>query len=184
MPTRRLFLASAAAAACFPAVASAAPSADILRPTEVTFSPQYQPGEIVILPRSYFLYHVTAPGKAMRYGIAVARPGLGFTGTAEIRRKVEWPTWRPTPEMIERDPGSYGKFKGNNDRMPGGPGNPLGARALYLYQNGQDTYIRIHGTIQPDSIGHAASSGCFRMRNEDVINLYELVPIGTRVTVL
>ncbi|NIZ10447.1 L,D-transpeptidase [Pseudooceanicola sp. HF7] len=184
MISRRHFLATSAAATLAPALLHAAETPQILMPQKVSFSPQYQPGEIVILPRSYFLYHVTAPGEAMRYGIAVARPGLGFTGTATIKRKVEWPTWRPTAEMIERDPAHYGKFKGNDDRMPGGPGNPLGARAMYLYQGNKDTYVRIHGTVEPRSIGHNASSGCFRMINEHVIALYDEVPIGTKVTVL
>ncbi|QOL81552.1 L,D-transpeptidase [Pseudooceanicola spongiae] len=190
MPTRRAFLASGIAAGlatglatALPVMGQAAQAPSIFDPTPVSFSPNYATGEIVILPRSYFLYHVTAPGRAMRYGIAVARVGLGFTGTAVIGRKVEWPSWRPTPEMIERD-APYAKFKGNNDRMPGGPGNPLGARALYLYQNGKDTYIRIHGTTQPGSIGHNASSGCFRMVNDNVIALYDKVPTGTKVTVL
>ena len=86
--------------------------------------------------------------------------------------------------MIDGNPSTYGKYKGNDERMPGGPGNPLGARAMYLYQGGKDTYIRIHGTTEPRSIGRAASSGCFRMLNENVIDLYNQVPIGTRVTVL
>ncbi|PJE30182.1 putative L,D-transpeptidase YnhG precursor [Pseudooceanicola marinus] len=187
MTSRRSFLASALAAPAVLALAgpaAAVQSPPILAAQRVSFSRDYAEGSIVILPRAYFLYHVTAPGEAMRYGIAVARPGLGFTGTAVIGRKVEWPSWRPTPDMIERDPDIYGKFKGNTDRMPGGPGNPLGARALYLYQDGRDTAIRIHGTTQPNSIGRNASSGCFRMLNENVISLYEQVPTGTPVTVL
>ncbi|QPM90960.1 L,D-transpeptidase [Pseudooceanicola algae] len=185
MTNRRQFLATAAAAAAFaPSLAAAAETPPIFLPQSVSFSPEYQPGEIVILPRSYFLYHVTAPGVATRYGISVARPGLGFTGTAVIKRKVEWPTWRPTQDMIERDPSHYGRFEGNNDRMEGGPGNPLGARAMYLYQGDKDTYIRIHGTTEPQSIGHNASSGCFRMVNEHVMALYENVPLGSKVTVL
>ena len=188
MTPRRSFLATAAAATGLAAIPGFAQAAfqlpAILQPQEVAFDAAYQPGEIVILPRAYFLYHVTAPGVATRYGIAVAKPGLGWTGSATIRRKVEWPTWRPTDEMIAQNPSSYGKFKGNTDRMPGGPGNPLGARAMYLYEGGKDTYIRIHGTVQPSSIGHNASSGCFRMLNEHVSALYDKVPIGTKVTVL
>ncbi|PJE29001.1 Lipoprotein-anchoring transpeptidase ErfK/SrfK [Pseudooceanicola antarcticus] len=164
--------------------AAAVEAAPILAPRRVGISKAHAAGSIVILPRAYFLYHVTAPGEAMRYGIAVARPGLGFTGKAVIGRKVEWPSWRPTPDMIARDPNIYGKYAGNSDRMPGGPRNPLGARALYLYQDGRDTAIRIHGTTEPRSIGRNASSGCFRMLNENVIALYEQVPIGTPVTVL
>lgn len=187
MTTRRTFLASAAAGAAalaLPVPALAQAGRNVLAKQEVTISKAYQPGEIVILPRAYFLYYVTAPGKALRYGIAVAKPGLGYKGTAVIKRKVEWPTWRPTDEMIERDPGHYGRFKGNEERMAGGPGNPLGARALYLFEGNKDTHIRIHGTIEPSSIGRAASSGCFRMLNENVIDLYDMVPMGTRVTVL
>lgn len=187
MTTRRTFLTQAAAGAAalslpLPALSQTRPP--VLARQEVSISSRYQPGEIVILPRAYFLYYVTAPGRALRYGIAVARPGLGWKGTATIRRKVEWPTWRPTPEMIERDPAHYGKFKGNDERMKGGPGNPLGARALYLYEGGRDTYVRIHGTVEPNSIGRRASSGCFRMLNENVIDLYDRVPIGTKVTVI
>lgn len=192
MPSRRAFLSAALAApavlspalAALPGAAGAVEGPPILRPRRVSIAPGHAPGSLVILPRSYFLYHVTEPGRAMRYGIAVARPGLGFTGSAVIGRKVEWPSWRPTDEMIERDPQLYGEFEGNSDRMPGGPGNPLGARALYFYRDGRDTAIRIHGTTDPDSIGRNASSGCFRMRNEDVIALYDEVPIGTPVTVL
>jgi len=191
MTNRRHFLATAAASLATGAAALAVPtpalakfSPEILAKQQVTFSTAYAPGEIVILPRAYFLYHVTAPGRATRYGIAVAQPGLGWNGVATIRRKVEWPTWRPTKEMIERNPREYGKFKDNEDRMPGGPSNPLGARALYLFQGNRDTYIRIHGTTAPSSIGSAASNGCFRMLNENVIDLYNKVPIGTKVTVL
>ena len=187
MTSRRSFLSTAAAAVAttalpLPALAYTPPKH--LLPTKVRIAAKYQPGEIVILPRSFFLYYVTGPKEALRYGIAVAKPGLGYTGTATIKRKVEWPTWRPTDEMIERDTANYGQFKGNQDRMPGGPGNPLGARAMYLYEGNKDTYVRIHGTIAPRSIGRMASSGCFRMLNEHVIDLYNRVPIGTKVTVL
>ena len=142
------------------------------------------PGEILILPRSYYLYFVTEQRKAIRYGVGVGKAGLEFTGSAIIQRKREWPSWRPTQEMIERSPRSYGRFAGNSYVQPGGPDNPLGARALYLYQNGVDTYFRIHGTTQPETIGSSASNGCIRMLNEHVTDLYERVPIGTKVTVL
>ena len=187
MTNRRTFIASAAAAtaaAAFPMPALAYTPPKHPMPTKVRISSAYQPGEILILPKAYFLYFVTGQREAIRYGIAVAKPGLGYTGTATIKRKVEWPTWRPTEEKIERDPGAYGRFKGNEERMAGGPRNPLGARAMYLYEGNKDTYIRIHGTIAPRSIGRAASSGCFRMINEHVIDLYNRVPIGTKVTVL
>lgn len=187
MFTRRTFLTSASVAAAtvaLPGAALAYTPPKIFQPTQVRISDAFATGEIVILPKSYFLYHVTGPRTAMRYGIAVAREGLGYSGVATIKRKVEWPTWRPTEEMIERDPKVYGKFKDNEDRMEGGPNNPLGARALYLYEGNKDTYIRIHGTTAPKSIGHNASSGCFRMINDHVIDLYDRVPIGTKVTVL
>ncbi|OWU86801.1 ErfK/YbiS/YcfS/YnhG [Oceanicola sp. 22II-s10i] len=189
MTTRRSFLTKAAAAGAaltLPMPALAAPSTrqEVLAKQQVKISGAYQPGEIVIVPDAYFLYHVTAPGVASRYGIAVAKPGLNWKGIATIKRKVEWPTWRPTDDMIDRDPAHYGKFKNNEDRMPGGPGNPLGARALYLFEGNKDTYVRIHGTIAPSSIGSRASSGCFRMLNENVIDLYDRVQLGTKVTVL
>ncbi|EAQ01738.1 ErfK/YbiS/YcfS/YnhG family protein/Tat domain protein [Pseudooceanicola batsensis HTCC2597] len=187
MTTRRDFLtiaSAAAASAALPAPALAYTPPKHLLPTEVRISSRFQPGEIVILPRAYYLYYVTAPNAAIRYGIAVAKPGLGYTGTATIKRKVKWPTWRPTDDMIERDPGLYGKYRDNEDRMPGGPGNPLGARALYLFEGNRDTLIRIHGTVEPRSIGRRASSGCFRMINDHVIDLYNRVEIGTPVTVL
>ena len=121
---------------------------------------------------------------ARRYGVGVGKAGLEFTGTAVIQVKKEWPTWRPTNEMIEREPNTYRKFVDNDYVQPGGPGNPLGARALYLFQNGKDTYFRIHGTTAPNSIGRSVSNGCIRMLNDHVIDLYNRVPIGTVVTVL
>ncbi|MEL6376887.1 MAG: L,D-transpeptidase, partial [Pseudomonadota bacterium] len=117
-------------------------------------------------------------------GCGVGKAGLEFTGTATIDVKKKWPTWRPTNEMIEREPHLYTKFIDNDFVQPGGADNPLGARALYLFQNGYDTYFRIHGTTQPRSIGRSVSNGCIRMINEHVKDLYERVPIGTVVTVL
>ncbi|MGJ8546451.1 MAG: L,D-transpeptidase [Sulfitobacter sp.] len=180
---RRTFLASTLAATALPQLLSAQVAFDAT-PQEVRIKSTYQVGELLVLPRSYYLYYVTAPGVAMRYGVGVGKAGLDFTGTAIIQVKKEWPTWRPTNEMIERDPGAYGRFIGNTDAQPGGPGNPLGARALYLFQNGVDTYYRIHGTTAPKSIGRSVSNGCIRMLNEHVIDLYNRVPTGTKVTVL
>ncbi|MEO0938336.1 MAG: L,D-transpeptidase [Pseudomonadota bacterium] len=182
---RRTFLATTAAATtalAAPALANVATFDPT--PQEVRIKKQYAPGSLLILPRSYYLYWVTEPRKAIRYGCGVGRAGLEFTGTAEIAVKKEWPTWRPTNEMIERDPVAYAKFKDNDYIQPGGPGNPLGARALYLFQNGVDTYFRIHGTTAPNTIGQSASNGCIRMLNEHVIDLYNRVPTGTIVTVL
>ncbi len=116
----------------------------------------------------------------MRYGIGVGRQGFGWSGAASIQRKQEWPNWNPPVEMQARDEKARLWAHG----MPGGPENPLGARALYLYQNGRDTLYRIHGTNEPHSIGRAVSSGWSRMLNADIIDLYERVPVGTRVVVL
>ncbi|KAB2662228.1 L,D-transpeptidase [Brucella tritici] len=150
------------------------------RPQEVAFT-GYKPGTIVIDPKQRFLYLVETSSTARRYGIAVGKQGLEFQGTATISAKREWPRWIPTKEMIERDPAHYGRFKNG---MDGGPGNPLGSRAMYLFQGNKDTYIRIHGTVQPWTIGSSASNGCFRMINEDVMDLYERVGLGTEVVVL
>jgi len=130
---------------------------------------------IHIVPQSYHLYFILPGNMAIRYGVAVGREGLSWRGSANIGRKVEWPSWTPTPEMIQREPEHYEQYK---DGMPGGPGNPLGARALYFYQGERDTTIRVHGTIQPSSIGRSASNGCFRMFNSHVIDLYGRVPLG------
>ena len=189
MITRRKILSTgmAAAAAALPLPALARkkdPAVFDPTPQEVRIKKEFAPGQILVLPRSFYLYYVTEPRKAMRYGVGVGKAGLEFTGSAVIQRKREWPSWRPTPEMIERDPRAYAKFVDNEYIQPGGPKNPLGARALYLYQNGVDTYFRIHGTNQPQTIGHSVSNGCIRMLNEHVTDLYERVPLGTVVTVL
>ncbi|MGH6763798.1 MAG: L,D-transpeptidase [Phyllobacterium sp.] len=141
----------------------------------------YKPGTIVIDPKNKFLYFVETSSSARRYGIAVGKEGLEFKGTATVQNKREWPRWIPTKDMIERSPAQYGKYKNG---MDGGPANPLGARAMYLFQGNKDTYIRIHGTTQPWSIGSSASNGCFRMVNDHVMELYDRVSIGTEVVVL
>lgn len=187
MLTRRHFLtttAAATAAFSLPNFVEAEEYVFDPLPQEVRIKKDFLPGEILVLPRSYYLYWVTEPRKAIRYGVGVGRAGLEFTGSATIDRKREWPSWRPTNEMIEREPHRYTKFIDNDYIMPGGPSNPLGARALYLYQNGVDTYFRIHGTNQPQTIGSSVSNGCIRMLNEHVADLYERVPVGTKVTVL
>lgn len=150
------------------------------RAQTVSFS-GYKPGTIVIDPKNYFLYFVETPTTARRYGIAVGKIGLQFKGTANIRFKREWPRWIPTKDMVKRSPEHYARFANG---MDGGPGNPLGARALYLWQGNKDTYIRIHGTVQPWTIGSSASNGCFRMINDDVLDLYDRVNVGTEVVVL
>lgn len=184
MLNRRNFIATGVAAATLPATAQAFEVAPKFRPTKVAISERYAPGQMLILPSAHFLYLIIAPGDSIRYGVGVGKAGLEFKGTATIQVKKKWPTWRPTEEMIERDPRSYGKFKDNDYVQPGGPDNPLGARALYLFQNGRDTYFRIHGTTAPRSIGQSVSNGCIRMLNEHVKDLYERVPVGTVVTVL
>ncbi len=146
-------------------------------PAVVDYPTAERPGTIVIDPRSRYLYLVLADGKAQRYGVGVGREGFGWSGAATVGRKAEWPTWTPPPEMRKRQP--YLPVS-----MPGGPNNPLGARALYLHQGGRDTLYRIHGSNEPWTIGQAVSSGCFRMRNEDVIELYGRVGIGAKVVVL
>ena len=138
-----------------------------------------RPGTIVVDPGARFLYLVLEDGEAMRYGIGVGREGFGWNGRAVIRRKAKWPTWTPPRQMIAREPRLAEYASG----MPGGPRNPLGARALYLYQGGRDTLYRIHGTNEAWSIGRAVSSGCIRLFNADIIDLYGRVPVGTPVIV-
>lgn len=139
------------------------------------------PGTIVVDPAHRYLYLVQEGGVALRYGVGVGKAGMEWSGSARIAFKREWPRWTPTGDMIARDPKRYAPWaKG----MDGGEGNPLGARALYLFEGNKDTLYRIHGTNEPASIGKAMSSGCIRMMNEDVIDLYERVPIGTPVIVL
>jgi lipoprotein-anchoring transpeptidase ErfK/SrfK len=188
MIKRRNFMAIGTAALTAPAILPGAVHAfevdDKFKPTKVRVRAPYEPGRLLILPRAHFLYFLTGEQEALRYGVGVGKAGLQFTGTATIDVKKKWPTWRPTNEMIEREPRTYAKFVDNDYVQPGGPGNPLGARALYLFQNGRDTYFRIHGTTAPRSIGRSVSNGCIRMLNEHVTDLYERVPIGTKVTVL
>lgn len=184
MITRRTLLGTTLAATALPQIAVSKEVVFDPAPQEVKIKKEFLPGQLLILPRSFYLYYVTEPRKALRYGVGVGKAGLEFTGTATIDVKKEWPTWRPTNEMIERDPHLYPKFIDTDFIMPGGPQNPLGARALYLFQNGVDTYFRIHGTTQPSTIGQSVSNGCIRMLNEHVKHLYERVPIGTVVTVL
>ncbi|QPC87774.1 L,D-transpeptidase family protein [Mesorhizobium sp. NBSH29] len=149
-------------------------------PQEVEFR-GYQRGQIVIDTRARFLYLIQSDSSARRYAIAVGREGLEFKGSAKVGDKQEWPRWIPTKDMQERDPKKYGQYA---DGMPGGPENPLGARAIYLYQGNKDTHIRIHGTNQPQTIGTNSSNGCFRMVNDHVKDLYGRVGMGTEVIVL
>ena len=146
-------------------------------PATVNVALDYSPGTIVIDTNARYLYLMLEDGKARRYGVGVGRDGFGWTGEVKVGRKAEWPGWTPPPEMRKRQPDLP-------EHMEGGIDNPLGARALYLFRGGRDTIYRIHGSNEPWTIGHAISSGCFRMRNEDVTELYEQVGVGTRVLVL
>jgi lipoprotein-anchoring transpeptidase ErfK/SrfK len=136
-----------------------------------------RPGSILVDTDSRYLYYVLPEGKAIRYGVAVGEEAMAFSGVATVGRMAEWPDWIPTPEIQAR----LGPYP---PRISGGPANPLGARALYLYQGNKDTLYRIHGTNQPEYIGQAISSGCIRMTNEDVIDLFDRVKQGATVVVL
>ena len=150
-------------------------------PQRVTYGEgNYPSGSIVIDPENRFLYFMEDETSATRYGVGVGRAGMSMRGTAYVARKAKWPTWSPTENMIRREP-RYARYVGG---MPGGPNNPLGARALYLYRGSTDTMYRIHGTNQPRSIGHAMSSGCIRMLNDHVEQLYEKAAVGTLVVIL
>lgn len=140
---------------------------------EIPYNGHYPAGTLVVDTPSRYLYLVQEGGRAIRYGIGVGRPGFSWAGEKRVTRKAEWPGWTPPPEMIKRRPDLP-------RHMDGGPANPLGARALYL---GSSLY-RIHGTNEPETIGHNVSSGCIRMMNEDVIDLYNRVPVGARVIVI
>jgi lipoprotein-anchoring transpeptidase ErfK/SrfK len=146
-------------------------------PQMVEYQSKHKPGTIVIDTNNRFLYLVLGDGRARRYGVGVGKPGFEWAGTHTITRKAEWPEWNPPKEMIARE-----AAKGHYlpDRMDGGEANPLGARAMYL----GSTLYRIHGTNAPWTIGFAVSSGCIRMRNQDVVDLYERVGVGTRVIVM
>ncbi|QUS41737.1 L,D-transpeptidase [Tardiphaga alba] len=138
-------------------------------------------GTVVVDTAARHLYLVEGDGKAMRYGIGVGKAGLAFAGSATIKRKAEWPHWSPTENMMNREPARYRHLAGG---MVGGLENPLGPRAMYLYQGDRDTMFRIHGTTEPETIGTAVSSGCIRLMNQDVIDLYNRVKIGSRVVVI
>jgi lipoprotein-anchoring transpeptidase ErfK/SrfK len=142
--------------------------------------PTGQPaGTITVDPGARMLWLSMQGGKAMRYGVGVGREGFAWNGHARIARKAKWPRWTPPAEMVARDAEAAKWAAG----MPPGPDNPLGARALYLYEGGRDTLYRLHGTSEPNSIGQAVSSGCVRLLNADVIDLYERVPLNTNVFV-
>lgn len=147
--------------------------------TEVEDPTGAAPGTIVVETSQRYLYYVQKGGKAVRYGVGIGRDGFTWSGRGNVGRKAQWPTWYPPQSMMQRQPETR-EFAGG---MPGGPDNPLGARALYIYRNGVDTIYRIHGTREYWSIGKAVSSGCVRMINQDVIDLYSRVSVGTPIVV-
>ncbi len=151
-----------------------------LRRQQVAYAGNYAPGTVVVDTPARRAYYILGGGQAIRYGVGVGRAGMALSGNAYVGRKAEWPSWTPTPNMQRREE-RYRKLAGG---LPGGPNNPLGARAIYLYRNGNDTLFRLHGTNQPESIGLAMSSGCIRMMNHDVIDLYNRIQVGAKVFVI
>ena len=153
---------------------------DLMR-TEVAWTGKEKPGTVVVDIKKRRLFVVENGGRAIRYGIGVGRSqGANFRGTGVVGRKEKWPYWTPTGNMMAAIP-EYRKYSAG---LPGGEENPLGPRALYLYRDGKDTMFRLHGTIEPETIGHAVSSGCIRLFNQDIIDLYDRVPVGAQVKVI
>lgn len=145
----------------------------------VSYPTAEAPGTIIVETRRRYLYFILGNGKAERYGVGVGREGFLWSGTAYIKKKAKWPKWTPAPEALQRMP----YLEPYKDGMEGGRDNPLGARAMYLFNDQGDTLYRIHGTTNPKSIGKAGTAGCLRMLNYDLVNLYERVPLGTKVIV-
>ncbi|MCC6306627.1 MAG: L,D-transpeptidase [Rhodobacteraceae bacterium] len=150
------------------------------RRVSVAYTGPEPAGTLVVDPFARVLYLVTGPAAALRYGVAVGWEGRNFTGEGVIGRKAHWPPWRPTANMIRQDPELYAPYAAG---LPGGPPNPLGARALYLFRGGRDTFFRIHGTQEASAVGKATVAGCIRLFNQDAIDLHDRVPVGTRVRV-
>lgn len=146
----------------------------------IVFKTSQDAGTIIVDANRHFLFLILGNNRAIRYGIGVGRDGFGWSGFVNIGRKTKWPRWTPPADMVRRDPEAAKWANG----MPGGPKNPLGSRALYLYHNGRDTIYRIHGTNKPWTIGLNSSSGCIRMNNDDIADLYERVRKGAKVIVL
>jgi lipoprotein-anchoring transpeptidase ErfK/SrfK len=168
-----------------PAVKLSQISPQFLR-KNVAYATKEPPGSVVVDPAGHFLYFVEGGGRATRYGVGVGREGFVWSGDATIKNKQEWPDWYPPKEMVARRPDLQGKMVKlqSGEGMHGGPSNPLGARAMYLWQGDKDTLFRIHGTNEPWTIGHSESSGCIRMINQDAIDLYNKAQPGARVVVL
>jgi lipoprotein-anchoring transpeptidase ErfK/SrfK len=194
--SRRKFLASALSAALLPGAAIAgdrlnepfpvfrSDAEDVpyrFRKQLVTYKTAEKPGTIVIDTSNRYLYMIMENGKAMRYGVGVGKDGFAWSGEAVVGRKAKWPKWTPTPEQLARVK-AYAQYK--DGMPPGHQRNPMGARGIYLFQNGKDTLYRIHGTSEPSTIGSKVSSGCLRMIDVEIIDLYERVKVGTRVVVL
>jgi lipoprotein-anchoring transpeptidase ErfK/SrfK len=156
------------------------------RRKEVQYVTREAAGTIVVQPGQHYLYFVLGAGRAIRYGVGVGREGYGWSGLAKIHSKQEWPDWYPTEDYIQTHPGIRSDLTElqSGFGVVGGPDNPLGARALYLWQDGKDTLYRIHGTNEPWTIGTNVSAGCIRLTNGDVIDLYSRTPVGTKVVVL
>ncbi len=184
--SRRHFLLTATAGAAATLAAPAVANADFRiprewAPSDVEIAVGPQVGTINVNTNDTWLYLITAENQARRFKIAVGAAGRQFTGTATIQRRAEWPSWTPTANMIRIEPDVYGPYRTG---LPGGhPRNPMGSRALYLYQGGRDTMYRIHGTPQPWTMGQAFSSGCVRLINDHMDELYDMVPLGSRVFV-
>lgn len=161
-------------------IQSRKPAQEFMR-REVRIQTSEKPGTVIVDSSKRFLYFVEGNGMATRYGVGVGKEGFGWSGTMKVGRKAEWPGWTPPAAMVARE-----RKKGRElpAYMEGGPGNPLGARAMYLYRGGGDSLFRIHGTNQPWTIGQMMSSGCIRMMNEDVEHLYSRVPVGSKVIVI
>ncbi len=149
----------------------------------IRYESDERPGTVVVDTGRFYLYHVEPKGRAMRYGVGLGRQGFAWSGRANIAWKRKWPKWTPPEEMIRRQP-ELARWGVENGGMPPGLKNPLGSRALYIFQNGQDTLYRIHGTPEVNSIGRAVSSGCVRMVNQDVIHLYDRVRPGSPIVVI
>lgn len=191
--TRRAVMFSAIAAGLLPARQLAAQEAEPFvvkdespkiaykfRRREIDYDNPEPPGTIIVDPKRKFLYHLQGGGKATRYGVAVGKSSKSWKGEAVIKRMAKWPVWVPTPEHLEAIPSLAKHLNG----MPGGLDNPMGARALYLYEGEVDTINRIHGAAKPSEIGRNVTAGCIGMLNVDVIHLYDRVELGTRVIML
>ena len=191
MLNRRNFLTAGATALAAPALAQttnapaeAPASPEVWRPDPnmpriVRLDRELPPGEVHVDPHTFALLWTLPGNRAIRYAVGIGRGDLYESGEFFVGAKKEWPSWTPTPEMIERDPAAYKQYE---DGMPGGPNNPLGARALYLFVPGRgDSFLRIHGTNAPRTIGSAVSNGCVRLVNPHIQHLYEQVPLNTRV---